>query len=137
MSTSTPKPPESATADKPKKTPRKTPLAAARRRSSKIRPVDEPIEMGASLRKKELIEAVVERSGCKKRDVKPAVESLLEILGDALANQRELVLPPFGRFKIKRRKEQTNGRVMVVHIKQNQKADASSPEGAEAAKEEN
>ena len=132
MSTSTPKPSESAAADKPKK----MPLAAARRRSTKIQPVDAPLEMGASLRKKELIEAVVERSGRKKRDVKPAVESLLEVLGEALADQRELVLPPFGRFKIKRRKDQTNGRVMVVHIKQNQQADASKPEADEAAKEE-
>ena len=124
MSTSTEKKTATSAATAKKPT-RKTPLSAVKRRSTKIVNPPEAVEMGPSLRKKELIDLVVERSGKKKRDVKPAVESALEILGEALADKRELVLPPFGRFKIKRAKDQTNGRVMVVQIKQSDRPAAT------------
>ena len=77
--------------------------------------------LGPVMRKKELIDLVVERTGQKKRDVKPAVESMLLVLGEALADNRELILPPFGRLKVKRSKILSDGRVMVAKIRQSDK----------------
>ncbi|MGC1504770.1 MAG: HU family DNA-binding protein [Sulfitobacter sp.] len=70
------------------------------------------------MRKKELIETVVERSGLKKKDVKPVVEMMLTVLGDAIADNRELNLPPLGRLKIRREKKLPNGRIVVAKIRQ-------------------
>ncbi|WP_229884421.1 HU family DNA-binding protein [Roseobacter sp. MH60115] len=72
-----------------------------------------------ALRKKELVDRVVARTGAKKRDAKPIVEALLSELGEALADGRSLVLPPLGRVRINREKKLTNGRVIVAKIRQN------------------
>ncbi|MEP3441487.1 MAG: HU family DNA-binding protein [Sulfitobacter sp.] len=70
------------------------------------------------LRKKELFELVVERSGMKKKDVKPVVEAMLAVLGDALSEQREMDLPPLGKLKIQRGKELSDGRALVLKLRQ-------------------
>lgn len=82
--------------------------------------VDAPqaVIIGPMMRKKELIETVVERSGLKKKDVKPVVEMMLTVLGDAIADNRELNLPPLGRLKIRREKKLPNGRIVVAKIRQ-------------------
>lgn len=82
--------------------------------------VDAPqsVILGPVMRKKELIDQVVKRSGIKKKDAKPVVESMLSVLGEALADNRELVLPPFGKVKVRREKQMPNGRVMVVKVRQ-------------------
>ncbi|MEL7133542.1 MAG: HU family DNA-binding protein, partial [Pseudomonadota bacterium] len=78
-----------------------------------------PVVAGPMLRKKELIEAVVDRSGLKKKDVKPAVEATLAVLGAALQDGRELNLQPMGKVKIKREKKLTSGRMLSARIRQN------------------
>lgn len=70
------------------------------------------------LRKKELIEAAVERSGVKKRDAKPAIEAALAIIGEALAEGRELHLNNMGKFKINRSKKVKDGRVIIGRFRQ-------------------
>lgn len=82
--------------------------------------VDSPqsVILGPVMRKKELINTVVERSGIKKKDAKPVVEAMLAVLGEALADNRELILPPFGKAKVRREKALPNGRVMVVKVRQ-------------------
>ena len=90
-----------------------------------------PVVMGAMMRKKELIELVVERSGKKKKDVKPAVEAMLEVLGEALAKNRELNLPGFGRVKVQREKALHNGRVVIAKIKQKTPKENTSSETPE------
>ncbi|MCF6316628.1 MAG: HU family DNA-binding protein [Marinosulfonomonas sp.] len=77
------------------------------------------------LRKKELIERVVARSGIKKKDAKPTIEAMLAVLGEALASGEELNLQPLGKVMVKRVKEQPNAKVMVCRIRQ-RKADAPS-----------
>ena len=82
--------------------------------------VDGPqaVILGPVLRKKELIETVVTRSGIKKKDAKPVVDAMLAVLGDALADNRDLILPPLGRIKIRREKKLPNGRVLTVKVRQ-------------------
>lgn len=80
--------------------------------------VKEAVVGQPDLRKKELIDLAVERSGLKKKDVKPAVEAILSVLGEALADGRELNLRPMGKLKVQRQEEKANGTVMVCRIRQ-------------------
>lgn len=82
--------------------------------------------LGPVMRKKELIDAVVERSGIKKKDAKPVVEAMLAVLGDALAEKRELNLQPLGRVMVRREKQMANGRMLVTKIRQAGNANAGS-----------
>jgi DNA-binding protein HU-alpha len=93
----------------------------------------QPVVSGPVMRKKELIDLVVERSGIKKKDAKPVVEATLAILGEALADTRELNLQPLGKVKVRREKQMPNGRVLVTKIRQSMQSDtrAGLPEAAE------
>lgn len=73
---------------------------------------------GPVMRKRELIDLVVEKSGIKKKDAKPVVEAMLAVLGEAVSDGRELNLQPFGKVKVRRAKEMPNARVMVTKIRQ-------------------
>ncbi|MFD1341932.1 HU family DNA-binding protein [Litorisediminicola beolgyonensis] len=73
-------------------------------------------------KKKELIDAVVERSGLKKRDVKPVLEAALAVLGEALSEGRELNLEPFGKIKVQKVKQAAGAQVMVTRIRQSEPA---------------
>lgn len=141
MSTTTTKKPKVATAPKPATTAPKTAIKAAPapKSASKAAPVTpvtgsapkpaaaaKPAVVGASktvilgpeLRKKELIDDVVARSGIKKKDAKPVIEAMLAAMGEALAEKRELVLPPFGKLKVRREKDMPNARVLTTKIRQ-------------------
>lgn len=77
-----------------------------------------PVVAGPVLKKRELIDRVVARSGVKKKDAKPAVEAALAVLGEALANGEELNLQPFGRMKINREKVAGNNRIIICKLRQ-------------------
>lgn len=68
----------------------------------------EPVQM----KKPELFEAVVTRTGLKKRDVKPAVEAALAVIAEALIKGEELNLPPMGKLRVVKSKELDAG----VHV---------------------
>lgn len=70
------------------------------------------------LKKQDLLAQVVERSGIPKRDAKPVVEAMLAVLGDALAEGREMNLKPMGKIKRKRVTEGDTARVIVANIRQ-------------------
>jgi DNA-binding protein HU-alpha len=76
-------------------------------------------EGGAVMKKKELIEQVVIRSGIKKKDAKPVVEAMLAVLGETVAAGREMNLQPFGKMSINRSMNKPNGRVVIVKLRQN------------------
>lgn len=77
-----------------------------------------PVVAGPVLKKKELIDRVVERSGIKKKDAKPVVEAMLAVLGEAINRGDELNLRPLGKVKVTRRKEAPNADVMVCKVRQ-------------------
>jgi DNA-binding protein HU-alpha len=72
----------------------------------------------AGLRKKHLIDRVVQRSGVKKKDAKPVVEAMLAELGEMLSSGQDLILPPLGKLHVNREKPIPNGRVLIVKIRQ-------------------
>ncbi len=81
---------------------------------------------GSELRKKELLDMVVERTGVKKKFAKPVAEAIMDILGDALAEGRELNLHPMGKIKQQRSKEVANARVIVAKIRQSRPGNSAS-----------
>ncbi|THH39215.1 DNA-binding protein [Aliishimia ponticola] len=80
------------------------------------------------MRKKDLIDAVVERSGHKRRDVKAVIENTLAVLGEALAEDREMNLPPFAKLKVQRVKQQQSARVIVAKLRQQTKSGKDAAE---------
>lgn len=113
-------------------TPRKTTTSTRKRTTSstrakpkptvapepKVVAVSEPVAAEADLKKKELIDLVVERSGVKKKWAKPTVEAMLAVLGETIADGRELNLQPMGKLRINRAEEKSNGRVIVCKLRQ-------------------
>lgn len=76
------------------------------------------LQAPAVLGKKQLIEDVVARSGIKKKDAKPVIEAMLGVLGEAIAEGRELNLQPFGKITLQKQNEKAQARVSVVRIRQ-------------------
>jgi nucleoid DNA-binding protein len=77
-----------------------------------------PAAIIPDLKKKELLEQVVARSGIKKKDAKPVVEAMLAVLGETLAEGRELNLQPLGKLRINRSEEKTGYRIVVCKLRQ-------------------
>lgn len=81
---------------------------------------------GPEMKKQELVQKVVERSGIKKRDAKPVVEAMLSVLGDALAEGRELDLQPLGKVMLNRSNDKSNARIIFAKIRQSKKHSESA-----------
>jgi DNA-binding protein HU-alpha len=77
-----------------------------------------PVTTGPEMKKRDLLDKVVKRSGVKKKDAKLVVEAMLAVLGEAMAEGRELVLQPMGRLKTTRIKDTGNGRVLICKLRQ-------------------
>ncbi|WP_246079286.1 HU family DNA-binding protein [Parasedimentitalea maritima] len=77
-----------------------------------------PVVSAPEMRKKELIDLVVERSGVKKKDAKPVVEAMLAVLGETIGEGRELNMQPLGKLRINRSEMRNNGRVIICKIRQ-------------------
>lgn len=77
-----------------------------------------PVVGLADLKKPDLVDQVVERSGVKKKFAKPAIEAALAVLGEALAEGRGLNLRPMGKMKVLRSKDVSNGRVLTARLRQ-------------------
>jgi DNA-binding protein HU-alpha len=78
----------------------------------------QPVVAGPVMRKRELINAVVAKSGIKKKDAKPVIEAMLSVLGSALQDGRELNLQPMGKVKVNREKKLAEGKVLIARIRQ-------------------
>jgi len=77
----------------------------------------QPVVAVSALKKAELVDRVVLRSGVKKKYAKPVVEAALAVLGEALTNGEEYNLKPFGKMKINNQKEVSNALVYNVRIR--------------------
>ncbi|MDU9003440.1 HU family DNA-binding protein [Sedimentitalea todarodis] len=95
----------------------------------------EPESASNEMKKKELVDLVVIRSGIKKKDAKPVVEAMLAVLGESIAEGRELNLQPFGKLRINRTVEKHNGRVTVCKLRQSTNASNDTSTLAETAQD--
>lgn len=91
---------------------------------------DEAVGAGP-LKLKELIEAVVERTGQRKGEARTAVQAALAVMGEALAEGTEVNLPPLGKMKINRSKPTPRGQMMMIKLVQNRRG----PPSEDAAKD--
>lgn len=71
------------------------------------------------LKKPDLIDRVVERSGEKKRHVKPILEAALAVLGEALSKGEELNLQPLGRVKVNRHRVDDDAELLILKLRRN------------------
>jgi len=87
------------------------------------------------LKKKELVDLVTERSDVRKKYAKPVVEAMIDILGEAIAEGRELNLQPFGKIKHQRTKDTPNARITVAKIRQSKTASPALDHGDDTTKD--
>lgn len=79
------------------------------------------------MKKPELLDAVVARTNLKKRDVKPAVEAALAVIGDALARGEQVNLPPMGKLRVIKAKELGDGaQVLTLKLRTSKNAARSA-----------
>ncbi len=71
----------------------------------------------AMLKKQELVERILKASGAKKKDVKLIVDATLGVLGDALSAGEELNLPPVGKRKVNRQRDEGNVEVLILKLR--------------------
>jgi DNA-binding protein HU-alpha len=101
--------------EKPAPKPRARPV-------SKPAKAPEPVVAEPELKKKELLDLIVARSGIKKKDAKPVVEAMLAVLGETVASGRELNLQPLGKLRINRTEIKENGKVIICKLRQSKAA---------------
>ncbi len=90
-------------------------------------PADDADVKAPSLKKTDLIARAADKSGLKKKDLKPATDAILAALSDALMAGEELVLPPLGRIKVIKSKDLPKGKMLTMKLK--------SPSAQEIAKD--
>ena len=95
-----------------------------------------PVVLSNELKKKELFDLVVARSGRNKKDVKPIVEAMLAVLGDAFAEQREMNLQPLGKVRVQRGKELHDGRALVLKLRQKSAKLSEATQGIGSAEQD-
>ena len=77
---------------------------------------------GAELKKRELMDEVIKRSGVRKKFAKPVIEAMIDVLGEAILEGREVNLQPFGKIKQQRSKDAGNARITIARIRQSKNA---------------
>ncbi|MFD3191827.1 HU family DNA-binding protein [Sedimentitalea sp. HM32M-2] len=70
------------------------------------------------LKKRELIERVVARSGRRKGDARAVIEATLAVLGDTISQGRGVDLQPLGKLHINRSKAKPTHRITVCKLRQ-------------------
>ena len=85
------------------------------------------------LRKKELIDQVVERTGVKKRDAKPVIEAMPAVWGEASSAERAANLEPRGKLRVTRSKDTPNGRQHAGRVRRKKAGSEKPTEETKAA----
>lgn len=100
---------------------------AAQAPEPKLVSVGTPRLAAPELKKRELIDLVVARSEIRKKFAKPVVEAMLAVLGETLAEGREMNLPPLGKLRINRAEDKGTARIIICKLRQ--PLDAAPPAG--------
>ncbi len=113
----------------------KTPVSRAKPLDPEVVVTESPTVAEPELKKKELIDTVVAMSGVKKRDAKPVIEAMLSVLGETIAEGRELNLAPMGKLKITRMKKTTKAQVITARLRRNDRSQAKPDDALAQAAE--
>ncbi|MEM9756426.1 MAG: HU family DNA-binding protein [Pseudomonadota bacterium] len=101
-------------------------------KSAPIQAEPEPGESPATaapFKRGDLLAAVARRSPLPRSDLRVAIDLVLDEIGQALDGGRDLVLPPLGRVKVKRRKAVQGAEVMALRLRR--RRDGGSEPGSD------
>ena len=90
-------------------------------------------DFDTDLKKRELIDLVVEQSGIKKKFAKPVVETMLRVMGQAMADERKLNLQPFGKLNVQKIEDKSNARIVKCRLRQSKPAENAVNEALDTA----
>ncbi len=85
----------------------------------KAKPVvvkSKPVKTGVTLRKKDFVDRAAEKSGVRKSDARSAIDAALAVLSDALAAGDEVILPPLGKLRVMREKDNGKARIVTLRL---------------------
>ena len=93
--------------------------AIARTPAVKSLPADESDSKAESVafKRNDLLAAVAARSALPKSDLRSVIELVLEEMGTALSDGKDLALPPLGRVKVQRRKESGGAEILSLRLR--------------------
>jgi hypothetical protein len=78
---------------------------------------DGPAPKGDGVKMKELLAAVVEKTGAKKKDAKEIVDAALAEIAAALTAGKSLSLPPLGNLRVAKTQEKGGATMMVLKLR--------------------
>lgn len=87
---------------------------------------------GVQVKKKDLVDSIVTRSGIKKPDVRATLDATLAIIAERLMAGDELVLPPLGRVRLLKERQTPKARIATLRLQQSSDADTATDPLAEA-----
>ncbi len=79
--------------------------------------VTKPAPVGrVQIRKKDFVDRAADRSGVRKADARAAIEAALALMAEMLVAGEELNLPPLGKLKVTRVKDNDRGKVIMLRL---------------------
>ncbi|MEO0484954.1 MAG: HU family DNA-binding protein [Pseudomonadota bacterium] len=78
---------------------------------------EEPGEESQELRKKELVARVAEISGLRKGQVRAAIEATLQVLGEGVAEGKQMNLEPLGKLKVTKERDVGTSNMYVCRLR--------------------
>ena len=96
------------------------PKPKSERKAGAAKPAAETMAPAAKregLRKKDLIDRVVQASGAKPGDVKKVVEATLALLAEHIGREDALALAPLGKLSVAKRKATPKGEILTLKLR--------------------
>ena len=94
---------------------------------------DGPVPKGDAVKMKELLAAVVAKTGAKKKDAKDVVDAVLAEMAAALTAGKSLSLPPLGNLRVAKTQEKGGATMMVLKLRMG--GSGGGGEGGKGAKD--
>lgn len=88
------------------------------------------VASGEQVRKKDFVDRVAAASGARKPDVRKVVDATLALIAERVGAGDELILPPFGRVRMVKEKDNGKARIAIlrVHIASGEDEGGNSPD---------
>ena len=94
---------------------------------------DGPAPKGDAAKMKELLTAVVAKTGAKKKEAKDVIDAVLAEIAAALTSGKSLSLPPLGNLRVAKTQEKGGATMMVLKLRMG--GSGSLGEGGKGAKD--
>lgn len=68
------------------------------------------------IKRKEIFDLVAKRTDVNRADTRAVFDATLETLSEMIAQHEEIVVPPLGKIKVKRKEEKPNGTLAILRV---------------------